>query len=95
MSSAGLVGRPGRAWALLLPVIQREVRVRRLTIAVCSVLSVTMVGCSLFNGQEGFLDRAAAKDTREGLMIQQCTQRVYNEVCYPDPKSPECRKRCG
>jgi hypothetical protein len=64
-------------------------------LAACSVLSVTVLGCSLFNGKEGFLDRAAAKDTSDGLMIHQCTKQVYDKLCRPDETNPECRKRCG
>lgn len=68
---------------------------RRFMLAACGVVSVSVLGCSLFNGKEGFLDRAAAKDTRDGLMIKQCTEDVYKQVCKPDPTSPKCREKCG
>jgi hypothetical protein len=64
-------------------------------LAACTLASVTLLGCSLFNGQEGFLDRAAAKDTKAGLMIIKCTDDVRKQYCVPDDKSPKCRKYCG
>jgi hypothetical protein len=68
---------------------------RRFILAACACASVTLLGCSLFNGKEGFLDRAAAKDTREGLMITKCTDDVYEKYCKPDPSAPLCRDYCG
>jgi len=53
------------------------------------------LGCSLFNGKEGFLDRAAAKDTSESLMIKKCSKAVYEQYCEPDSSAPKCREYCG
>jgi hypothetical protein len=68
---------------------------RRFVLAVCTLASATLLGCSLFNGQEGFLDRAAAKDTKEGLTIIKCTDRVRKLYCEPDQSAPKCREYCG
>jgi hypothetical protein len=68
---------------------------RRFLCAVCTLASVTLLGCSLFNGKEGFLDRASAKDTKETLMIKQCDDGTRLRYCHPDPSTPECREHCG
>jgi hypothetical protein len=45
--------------------------------------------------EEGFFDRAVAKDSHERLEPPECTPEVREELC-PDgkPASPECRKIC-
>lgn len=68
---------------------------RRNLLTVCTLASVTLLGCSLFNGREGFLDRAAAKDSREGLVIRKCSDDVYKRYCEPDKSAPKCREYCG
>ena len=68
---------------------------RRFLLSAGILLSATSLGCSLFNSKEGFLDRAAAKDTREGLMIRRCTEQAYEEHCEPDTSAPKCRELCG
>jgi hypothetical protein len=68
---------------------------RRFLLSVGILLSVTSLGCSLFNGKEGFLDRAAAKDTSDSLMIHRCSEHTYNQYCVPDTSAPDCRKFCG
>jgi hypothetical protein len=68
---------------------------RRFLLSAGILLSATSLGCSLFHSKEGFLDRAAAKDTRDGLMIRRCTEDAYNQYCKPDTSAPECREHCG
>ncbi len=68
---------------------------RRSLCAVCTLAAVTLLGCSLFNGKEGFLDRAEAKDTKANLMIKKCNHDTYLQYCDPDPSTPECHEHCG
>jgi hypothetical protein len=68
---------------------------RRFLCAVCTLASVTLLGCSLFNGKEGFIDRAEAKDTKANLTITKCTKEVHDMYCVPDETTPECREHCG
>jgi hypothetical protein len=68
---------------------------RRFLLSAGILTSVMSLGCSLFNGKEGFLDRAAAKDTRDSLMIRRCTEDAYKQYCVPNTSAPECREHCG
>lgn len=68
---------------------------RRFLLTAGTLMSVTSLGCSLFNGKGGFLDRAASKDTSESLMIKKCSTEVYKQYCEPDKSAPKCREYCG
>jgi hypothetical protein len=46
--------------------------------------------------EEGFLDRAAAKDTEESLGHSECTAEVRAKLCAGEKQySEECKKVCG
>jgi hypothetical protein len=46
--------------------------------------------------EEGFFDRATAKDTRESLHRPECTEQIRQALCPEEkPRSTECIKVCG
>ncbi len=46
--------------------------------------------------EEGFFDRAEAKDNRERLQPTECTPEVRKELCPEGkPKSERCIEVCG
>jgi hypothetical protein len=57
----------------------------------------TLTGCPPdWVKEEGFLDRAAAKDTEESLALPECTKQVRDELCPAGkPRSPRCIQVCG
>jgi hypothetical protein len=70
---------------------------RSQTVVTCALWLATLTGCPPdWVKEEGFLDRAAAKDTEEGLRLPECTDEVRAELCEGEKKdSFKCKQVCG
>lgn len=66
-------------------------------IVICALWLAGLTGCPHdLVKEEGFFDRAAAKDTRERLQRPECTEKVRQALCPEgEPRSEECIKVCG